>query len=248
VTATRPGLVEPLVAFAAATAIASALFWTSRGVPFLAANLHGFIALVFLYVPWGAARLSGQPFDYREGGLRLDPVGRGLVTCGLTLIVTWPIFIAGFFAFYGNACRPEAPALAQWWWESFAPLCPRWAGRDAPLTWPRDFGLLALSQVLVVALPEELFFRGYLYQRFLARWPARRRVLGAPVGRALLVTSALFALGHVLVDFQPGRLAVFFPGLVFGWMRARSGSIAAGTLYHALCNLLSDVLHETYFR
>jgi hypothetical protein len=30
-------------------------------------------------------------------------------------------------------------------------------------------------------------------------------------------------------------------------MRARTGSIAAGALFHALCNLLSDVLHTSYF-
>ena len=62
------------------------------------------------------------------------------------------------------------------------------------------------------------------------------------------ITSAvLFALGHVLVDFNPQRLAVFFPALVFGWMRARTGSLAAGAMFHALCNLLSDVLHTSFF-
>jgi membrane protease YdiL (CAAX protease family) len=58
----------------------------------------------------------------------------------------------------------------------------------------------------------------------------------------------LFALGHVLVDFNPQRLAVFFPALAFGWMRARTGSLAAGAVFHALCNLLADVLHASFFR
>jgi membrane protease YdiL (CAAX protease family) len=107
--------------------------------------------------------------------------------------------------------------------------------------------LLALNQVLVIALPEELFFRGYLLGRLEARWPPRRRLAGAPVGRALLVSAALFALGHFLVDFNPQRLTVFFPALVFGWMRARTGSIVPGTAYHASCNLLSDVLHTSAF-
>ena len=100
----------------------------------------------------------------------------------------------------------------------------------------------------MVAVPEELFFRGYLYSRLEQRWPSTRRFLGAPVGRTLLVTSALFALGHVLVDFNVQRLAVFFPALVFGWMRARTGSVAAGAVFHALCNLYSDVLHTSFFR
>ena len=46
---------------------------------------------------------------------------------------------------------------------------------------------------------------------------------------------------------NPQRLAVFFPALLFGWMRARTGSIAAGALYHALCNVLADTLHVSYF-
>ena len=112
---------------------------------------------------------------------------------------------------------------------------------------PPDFALLALNQVLVIAIPEELFFRGYLQGRLEARWPPGRRLLGAGVGRALLLSSVLFALGHFLVDFNPQRLAVFFPGLIFGWMRARTGSIAAGAGFHALCNLLADVLHGSYF-
>jgi uncharacterized protein len=115
------------------------------------------------------------------------------------------------------------------------------------LQWPPDFALLALNQVLVIALPEELFFRGYLLGRLEALWPPRRRLGGAPVGRALLVSAALFALGHFLVDFNPQRLTVFFPALLFGWMRVRTGSIVPGTAYHALCNLLADVLHTSTF-
>ena len=79
-------------------------------------------------------------------------------------------------------------------------------------------------------------------------WPPTRRLFGAKVGWALIVSSALFAIGHVAVIPNPQRLAVFFPALLFGWMRARTGSIAAGALYHALCNILADTLHTSYFR
>ncbi len=95
--------------------------------------------------------------------------------------------------------------------------CGRWAGwgsvsfRLPPGGWSA-LGLLAITQVVVVALPEEVFFRGYLYSRLEQRWPSTRRFLGAPVGRTLLVTSALFALGHVLVDFNVQRSAVFVSG------------------------------------
>jgi len=127
-------------------------------------------------------------------------------------------------------------------------MCSRWLGlAGARLRLPPRFAWLALSQIVVVAVPEELFFRGYVLGRLEERWPSRRTLWGARVGWPLLVSSALFALGHVLVDFDGQRLAVFFPALAFGWMRARTGSIAAGALFHALCNLLSEVLHTSFF-
>jgi hypothetical protein len=30
-------------------------------------------------------------------------------------------------------------------------------------------------------------------------------------------------------------------------MRSRTGAIAAGALYHALCNVYSDVVHRSFF-
>jgi hypothetical protein len=245
----RPGLVEPLVTFAVATALASALYWTGQVVPLVQANLHGAIAILFLYAPAAAARLSGRPFDYRAAGLRLRPVGRAAAVTGVALALTWPLFFVGFLLFYGHVCGHDAGRLARFWAETFAPVCPHWQGlRGARLRLPPDFALLALSQLLVVAIPEELFFRGYLLCRFEDRWPSRRTFAGAAVGRPLLLSSALFALGHVLVDFDVQRLTVFFPALVFGWMRARTGTIAAGAFFHAACNLFSEVLHESFFR
>ena len=44
------------------------------------------------------------------------------------------------------------------------------------------------------------------------------------------MTSALFALGHVATEFHPNRLGVFFPSLLFGWLRARTGGIGAAVV------------------
>ena len=78
-------------------------------------------------------------------------------------------------------------------------------------------------------------------------WPGISSA-AAPVGWAIVVSSALFALGHVLVDFDLQRLAVFVPGLVFSWMRARTGSIAPGAAFHAPCTVYSEVLYTSFFR
>jgi membrane protease YdiL (CAAX protease family) len=99
-----------------------------------------------------------------------------------------------------------------------------------------------LGQLVVVALPEEAFFRGYVQTAFDRSFPRRVNVLGADVGLGLILASALFAVGHLATVWNPARLAVFFPSLVFGWMRARTGGIGAGVLFHATCNVLSDGL------
>ena len=129
---------------------------------------------------------------------------------------------------------------------TFVPFYVGWRVWWAPTqqftwSWP---GLLndATGQLLVVALPEEAFFRGYLQTRFDEELAPRVRLLGARVGWGLVLTSAIFALGHVLTVHRGTRLAVFFPSLLFGWLRARTGGIGASVAFHALCNLFSEAL------
>jgi membrane protease YdiL (CAAX protease family) len=106
---------------------------------------------------------------------------------------------------------------------------------------------LILVQFLLVALPEEVFYRGYLQTRLDRLIGRDRRVLGVDVNVAsLLLTSALFAVGHIATIPNPQRLAVFFPSLLFGWMRRASRGVTASTVYHASCNILVDLLGRLY--
>lgn len=98
------------------------------------------------------------------------------------------------------------------------------------------------GQLVIIALPEEAFYRGYLQSRLDDALPWRVRLFGANVGPALLVTSVVFALGHFATIREPARLAVFFPSLVFGWLRARTGGIGASVAFHASCNVFSEML------
>jgi membrane protease YdiL (CAAX protease family) len=107
---------------------------------------------------------------------------------------------------------------------------------------PRTFAVDAAAQLVVIALPEELFFRGYVQGRLEDALPPRHKLFGAPVGAAWLIAAALFGLGHYLVSFEPQMLTRFFPGLVFGWMFARTRSILPSTIFHAACNLIMSVL------
>src|ERR1019366_2661902 len=64
------------------------------------------------------------------------------------------------------------------------------------------------GQFVIIALPEEAFYRGYLQPRLDEIWAPRWRVLGAPFGPAIVVTSVIFALGHLATQRDPARLAV----------------------------------------
>lgn len=112
--------------------------------------------------------------------------------------------------------------------------------------WPKSPVDEIAGQLLVVALPEEAFFRGYLQTELEAAWPRRIRVFGTELGLGWLVSAMIFAVGHVLTTPVPARLAVFFPALLFGLLRTRTGGIGAGVLFHALCNLFSAFLARGY--
>lgn len=115
-------------------------------------------------------------------------------------------------------------------------------------TWRMPDNLLEtlLIQVLVVGLAEELFFRGYLQGRLEQLWPAKRRLFGVPFGAAIVVAAAVFALAHFVGEYRPDRLGPFFPALVFGWLRARTGTILGAVVFHAYCNVLGDILYTFY--
>ncbi len=108
-----------------------------------------------------------------------------------------------------------------------------------PFAFARAFtGLQPFAEVLLVALPEEAFFRGLLQSRLHEASPSRWRLLT----RANVLASALFALGHFGTGFSLARASVFFPSLLFGALRERTGGIVVSVLFHALCNLLSHGL------
>ena len=98
---------------------------------------------------------------------------------------------------------------------------------------------------MLIALPEEAFYRGYLQSTLDVAFPPRLRVFGAQVGPAIVVVSAIFAVGHFATQ-NPGRLAVFFPSLVFGWMREKTGGVGASIAFHAGCNVFSETLMRGY--
>jgi membrane protease YdiL (CAAX protease family) len=105
----------------------------------------------------------------------------------------------------------------------------------------------ALGQLLVIALPEEAFYRGYLQTSLERELTPKLSIFGTQLGWGVVLTSAIFAIGHLFTELNPARLAVFFPSLVFGFLRIRSKGIGASVAFHAMCNLFSAYLLHSYF-
>ena len=94
---------------------------------------------------------------------------------------------------------------------------------------------LALLQMTLGPVLEELVFRGYLFTAL--AWALKRIASDLALHRLIVVTSAVaFALAHLA---QPGvswlQLAcVTFTGTLYGWIRYQSGSTAAAAASHAV--------------
>ncbi len=235
--ASRPGgreaLREALLLWAAAFAVIILV----RAAGPLAGYAKIAAALAFLYLPGAVVWRRGE--DYRDYGADFSRWPRDL---GLGLAVSLavlPVFALGFWLVFQAMQTLDWPLL-DW-------LVPYRKGLSpAPeLRFPPRFWEHILDQFLMVALPEEFFYRGYLQRRLRDVWPGGRRIGGSVLGPAFWLTALLFALGHLAV-FQVWRLAVFFPALIFGWLRERSGSILPGIVFHALSNLTLFVLEASF--
>jgi membrane protease YdiL (CAAX protease family) len=226
----------------------------------------------FYFVPAFALRREPELAERWEVGPE-TPVPRwrwtGAKVALVACLFVFPPFVVGFFWFYAQVCDGDLtllqPAI---WLEGFTPwegrlegfmnrLCARHGGElwpqalRIPSKWLQWGGLGLPYEVAIgifaIALPEEVFHRGYLMSALEELWPPRHRVLGVRFGVAALLSSAVFALGHLVGMAETARLGTFFPALVFAWLWRRSGSLWAPALFHTASNLLMDVLLASTF-
>ena len=208
--------------------------------------VHLVVAAIFLLASIRLTRIDPSHFGVALGGLLEPPtddratgplglfdLGRAIrdalpsaaVELGVALGIAAVIFPLYAFGFY--------------WWNQPA------AGFT--LTLPPNATSFVLAQLIVVALPEEAFFRGYLQTALSDLEANRLRVLGVKLApRAWVLQAILFAAIHFIVEPQPARLAVFFPALVFGWTRGWRGGIGAALALHAMSNLYSEILARSW--
>jgi membrane protease YdiL (CAAX protease family) len=212
------------------------VFALSRG-PAQRYGLHDLIGALFLVGALVSVRRLGEDDTHRFGitlggvfpGAQGDP--RSLVRA---VIEGVPLALRELAV--ALACAAVIlPVYAFFWpYVNPVPIARRFA-LDAPHM--REIA----TNLLAVALTEEMYFRGWVQTRVADALgvprdaPARKelRRMAAPV----LIASALFAITHVSVAVTAPRAAVFFPGLLFGALRVWRGGIGAAVFLHAISNV-----------
>ena len=102
-------------------------------------------------------------------------------------------------------------------------------GGQSEVTWSVVFSLLLWQPAI-----EELLFRGVLQGALLGTRFGARMILGLSVANVL--TSIAFVTSHLVHHAPVWALATFFPSLIFGVFRDRSGSVWPSLMLHVWYN------------
>lgn len=181
------------------------------------------LAAISIPALWGlGALLPGWKGDFPPPVLGLVPplLQRGIKYFLLSSVIVFPLYAAAFYTSrHLGFPVPAGTALAG-----------------------RPVLMIIVYNIAIVAFFEELFFRGYLFDRF--EEASRQVFTGDRITFWVPVTATAFLFGaaHVALDLDPARISVFFPALLFGWLRARTGSLVAPILSHATANVVFDML------
>jgi uncharacterized protein len=224
----RSPVAEPVAVWAAIIAGLAGLEIAGQWVPPLRSLVGAAAVAAFLYVPVRFLERSGQ--DAHDAGWRFDRLKQDLAWSLIACLVILPLFSVAYVQ--SLKWMAHQPDWIRTW------LVPD--ARDRPFRLRLRVDLDFLGQVAgnaAVAFSEEFFYRGYMTFRFEQRWGAVRTALAA---------AAFFALGHLLTP-APWRLAVFFPALLFAWLRNRTGTIVGAAIAHFLCNVWLLVLEQSLY-
>lgn len=218
----RRSLILELGIVTAALVIAARVLFLIRNAFPIGPWVPAIVAVLFLYAPILVLWRRGRPIDFLDRGWRRCL--RSVVVFIVAAAIIFPPFL-----------------VATHGWQIVV-MDHHWLG----LARFPDFLTVAAFQILLVALPEEFYFRGYFQSTidrvFVKRW----RILGVRLGWGWIITAAVFALAHSVVVYQWWHFAIFFPALLFGYMRERTGSITAPLLFHAASNVLMNWLVRCY--
>jgi len=112
------------------------------------------------------------------------------------------------------------------------------------------FGIIGSAIIFMfyfAGFGEEILFRGYIQSRLNQDFGKPWRLKGVYFGPGLLITSALFGILHMMNPFNPlmGKfelnllwgISSFFAGLLFGFLREKTGTVLSASLGHGLLDL-----------
>lgn len=86
-----------------------------------------------------------------------------------------------------------------------------------------SIALLAFSVAILTPFAEELLFRGFILGMLMKRYEGTT---------AIVISSLIFAIAH-----EPIAMGLAFGGgLLYGWVRVRTGSVIPGMMAHAIWN------------
>lgn len=195
---------NPLVSTAAFLAVSALCFWVPRAEP---ARSFAGAAGGLAFVFWLARRDGQGPEDMLGRWPGLGALPLGAAAAALTIAAS------GLIGHWtpdplGMLGPGTTPAPAEPWGASAA--------------------------IALMAVAEEVFFRGYLFSAVLARRGPRW---------AVAATTVLFTVAHPYPPLWP-QLAL--DGLIAGALRARTGSAAPAVVAHVLHNV--GVNYLWYFR
>ena len=92
--------------------------------------------------------------------------------------------------------------------------------------------------VFFIGFGEEILFRGYVQGRLNEAFGLPYKFLGVSCGAGLIITALLFAMMHALAGGVPldlwWGLWTFFGGLLFGFLREKTGGIVAPAIAHGV--------------
>ena len=199
------------------------LLYVSKGMPFIGSYYATIFAALFIYVPVMIMWWRRRPLDFLDRSPTIFL--RGILYFIIVSLIVFPPYL-----------------LCAHFWMLFV------YGREgfALASFP-DLTKTVIFQILLIALPEEFFFRGYMQGTLDKVFSKRWRVFGTTLGWSWVLTAIIFAFSHSFVSYQWWHFSIFFPALVFGWLRERTGSITAPVLFHAMYNIISDWVMRSYF-
>lgn len=190
--------------------------------PYVNSYLDIIVSVLFLYTP--ILFLFAKKMHPVYYGIWKKGAIKSILRALFVSFFIFPLYTIGFYLYnkYSNGLSMSIILIKQ-------------------LFQPR-FLLFVLNNLLMVAIPEEIFYRGYLQSELRTCDTRKITLLGVNIGYSFLLVNIMFAIGHIILIPNITRLAVFFPGLVFSWLREKDDNIAGAIVFHWLSNILSFAL------